>query len=529
MRNPYISRPQSVGSGAITATMFGAVGDGTTDDTTAVHKFFDYLATYGGQGVLGRGIYLIDPYKWDFDVSGGLPFTLKGEGRTQSIIKMRTAGNALSWWNGSGVHIHDIGLDCRYSVLGNAGHGFVIYNCNESSVNDCDALDFKGSGFLGYTDTITSAVIYERVFFRRCYASAQAAKTAAIDCNGVLLSDYWRSGIVECTAEHITSFGIELKQNACYNIVRDCKAKNCAEGFGMGQTSGDGCDFNIISGFIAEECLNGGVIGYATHNLFSDFFVDMTAVSSGNQIDAFRFSTGSSDNMFVGLKTRGLLKPGLRFITGASRNYVTGIQYLENGIGFSAYAFDSGADYNYVRIGYVEDEPTTLTTGTDSGAGNSTFYERSQSRTGLSYVTSSGAAVTAPANDTDENTLATVTIPANAMGPNGYIRIIHLWTLTNSANAKTKRIKLGGSNFLARAETTVASSEVMTIIRNRNSTSSQVSFANNATSFSTSANTNQTGSIDTTSAQTLLITGQKATGTETMTLESYIVEVYYVP
>lgn len=142
----------------------------------------------------------------------------------------------------------------------------------------------------------------------------------------------------------------------------------------------------------------------------------------------------------------------------------------------------------------------------------------------------SSVAVTAPA-DTTEDTLATITIPAGAMGPNGRLRITTVWTITNSVNNKTLRIRLsgiGGTQFMNSIQTLVTTVRDQHEIQNRNSASSQLGWnAASSGGFGTSSNAVVTGAIDTSVQTTLVITGQKATSGEVLTLESYIVELFY--
>lgn len=149
-------------------------------------------------------------------------------------------------------------------------------------------------------------------------------------------------------------------------------------------------------------------------------------------------------------------------------------------------------------------------------------------RAGLWYpLANSAVAVNGP-NDTNENTLVTVSVPAGAMGANGVLRVTSLWTINNNANVKTARVRFGGTAFHAIGLASLLSGQLVTIIRNRNSASSQVGFASGAsTSFTSTTGANVTAAIDTASAANLTFTVQKATGTDTMTLESYEVEVLY--
>lgn len=130
---------------------------------------------------------------------------------------------------------------------------------------------------------------------------------------------------------------------------------------------------------------------------------------------------------------------------------------------------------------------------------------------------------------TAETVLWQGTITANVMGKNGVLRITHLWSYTNSANTKNLRVRfngIGGTVFFNNVASTTNSTQSQTIIRNRNSTSSQIGFAaGSVNSFSTSTGNPVTSSINTTGDVLLVLTGQLGTSTETIQLESVDVEL----
>ena len=129
-----------------------------------------------------------------------------------------------------------------------------------------------------------------------------------------------------------------------------------------------------------------------------------------------------------------------------------------------------------------------------------------------------------------ETTFATVTIPANALGPNGIIRVTAQWTYTNSANAKYTRIRLGGlagTAFTQNTLSTTATIQVYCIIHNVNSASSQKGQPANYTGIGGTIVAPVTASIDTTSDVDLVLTGQLTNTGESMYLESYLVEILY--
>lgn len=153
--------------------------------------------------------------------------------------------------------------------------------------------------------------------------------------------------------------------------------------------------------------------------------------------------------------------------------------------------------------------------------------------TGRSYVLGKSATGPSHTGNTTETTLATITVPAGAMGPNGQIEIEALWTITGSVNAKTLRARLGGlagTAYLA-AVTSVAANIVAqthTRIANRNNAASQVAYpAASATGFGLTTVPVTTGAINTALAQDIVLTAQLANAGESITLDSYLVRITY--
>lgn len=146
-------------------------------------------------------------------------------------------------------------------------------------------------------------------------------------------------------------------------------------------------------------------------------------------------------------------------------------------------------------------------------------------------VLATSAVAASHTGNTTETALATIALPAGAMGPNGVLRVTGVITGTNSANNKTWRLRLGGgvgTEFASFALTTSGTGVLHRLISNRNNAASQVSMALNSTNaFGNSTTAPATGAIDTASAQDIVISAQLANSSETVTLESYMVEVAY--
>lgn len=140
----------------------------------------------------------------------------------------------------------------------------------------------------------------------------------------------------------------------------------------------------------------------------------------------------------------------------------------------------------------------------------------------------SGGSVT---GTTTETAYVTISIPAGAMRANGWIEVETSWTVTNSANNKTPRIRFGGAAgtvYYGPTLTTAGSVGAITRIRNRGVTNSQIGFASASLQGGNgqSAVAHVTSSVDTTAAVDLVISGQLANSAETITLESYVVRLF---
>jgi hypothetical protein len=133
-------------------------------------------------------------------------------------------------------------------------------------------------------------------------------------------------------------------------------------------------------------------------------------------------------------------------------------------------------------------------------------------------------AVTAPA-DTAENTLYSLVIPGGLMGPNDSLRVTFAGSQTSNTNVKTWFVRLGGVQLGARAAASTAGLRAQLVVSNRNSLSNQIVGVGSAlnTPFTDSAPV--TASVNTAVNQTLTISASKASGADSLTLESVLVEL----
>lgn len=129
---------------------------------------------------------------------------------------------------------------------------------------------------------------------------------------------------------------------------------------------------------------------------------------------------------------------------------------------------------------------------------------------------------TALTGTTVQTTLASILIPAGLIGLNGSLRMRAVASTTNNANSKSINFLLGGTALAGGAAVSNIANVASNLMSNRGSLASQLNtspVSNGATgTFTTTA-------VNTAIDQILTITGTLAVGTDTMALESYLIEV----
>lgn len=149
---------------------------------------------------------------------------------------------------------------------------------------------------------------------------------------------------------------------------------------------------------------------------------------------------------------------------------------------------------------------------------NGTAWAPVNGRVLLARAMAPQTAITGTTNET--NAAAAIVIPAGLMGANGGLQISTRWAVTNSANDKTLKAKLGATAFETILVTSVASLLLETTIDNVNDAAVQIG-GNGAAPQVGTATAFAAGTINTAVAQNLTFTGQLESSGESIQLLSY--------
>lgn len=148
-------------------------------------------------------------------------------------------------------------------------------------------------------------------------------------------------------------------------------------------------------------------------------------------------------------------------------------------------------------------------------------------------VLASGVASAALTGATTETQMGVITVPGGALGPNGFVRVTALWSAgANNANAKNCRIRAPGSGGTPFRNVDLANNthvREMVIIQNAGSETTQKSRPAASNEFGTGTGTIISTTINTAADWNINLTGQLANAADSLTLEGWIAEVFYVP
>ncbi len=128
--------------------------------------------------------------------------------------------------------------------------------------------------------------------------------------------------------------------------------------------------------------------------------------------------------------------------------------------------------------------------------------------------------------DTNKFALATISIPANSIGPNGSLEVWVQFGYTSSANAKTMSAEYGGFVCWQPVNQTTNTGTVG-VFQMHNVGATNVQKAATGVIGSQSGAVAVAGAVDSTTSQNLILYGQLANSGETISIESYKVIVHH--
>lgn len=454
---------------------YGAVGDGSTDDTAAIQAAENALTTAGGVLVFSPG----KTYQFDTQLT------------KKSNVSWRLDGATLQWGGSTTVPItsgstgvlKDFTISGGKIDIGTASKCFELkspYNfhfdrveiASNSSTNVLFDFSTNTSGTANGDSNYNAARGSISNILQSGTCGTFAKYTGNDSSHVCTLIGLHNINAVSCKVR-----GLDFAQWA------DSFALSGMQQYGITANSAVGIEFNS-----ADPTSDVGVYNIQCPGMLA--------------VDAFGSLTGR-----VGVKLNNCkdIKIGTLYQDPAAE-------------GGQIVASSDAVGY---EIGYYPASSNVRKVFTDSAS----KLAVAQGRQSPIFLAKSGTAVTAP-EDTNTNTLATVAVPAGAMGANGRLRIIAIFNAASGTTNRTLTINLGSTALM----TKVMSNEVNFLFEldvfNANDDAVQYGLPRIANTSGCVILTPTAGTEDTSGALNLTIKCAKATGSDPLILKAYSVELF---
>lgn len=307
-----ISEEEIALAGGITPYMFGAKGDGVTNDTKAVQAAIDYAAEKGKDGivVIPEGVFSVKDLKYRKNVK------IIGSGEKSVLL----SDPSCLTWSGimhckkiDSVYIQNVTFDGNKPIVpGNTEEGTVLLwveSCTNVNITDCT---FRNNWYLGICIKKSKDIIIERNKFIELDCGVL---TADLPSSNILINDNYFDGAEYSEPISIYAMkpgyheNITITNNVIKNhtkgsgillravksaVVKNNTIDNCCTGIYLTTKTYSGVEYGVYNAIIEDNVIINSVYeGVIIDSFNNSKFVNNTIQDSGVFGILVRGSNGS--------------------------------------------------------------------------------------------------------------------------------------------------------------------------------------------------------------------------------------------
>ena len=322
---------------------YGALGDGTTDDTTAIQAAIDAAEVAGGNVFIPRGTFIVTGL-----IVGASNVWIVGDGPQVAVLKLKDAANdhVILATSQTDLGFRNFGIDGNKANNTTVKSGLRLISCTRAKVENVVAQNCEEDGFytsgsldISYTDCRSLTNL------RNGYSCGDAAGLSQrIHYRGCLSSGHTGTGDI----------GYALEPASLSSII-GCTSIGDSRGVTVLGGATDSADNNVIanneiSGFITDALVNQpGTAGSA-----NNIFIANTLVPAAATATSAILLTAATDVSVIGnrISTLGTISTTAIFAETSLTRFVISGNVLQGGGDYGiniAGAIQGVISYNIVR------------------------------------------------------------------------------------------------------------------------------------------------------------------------------------
>lgn len=341
-------------SDIVSTREYDVTGDGVTDDGNNFEEFVvgAETATFG---TIPPAVYRIGNNLID-DPSNSRIIAAPGA----VLERTDTAQNMFTYRRPVNVDIDGLTFDGRFDTLGTPGHGLVLIDPIDVTVDRLTTtnlggipLSTGGTGLLAYKSLNPGL---DKIRITRSNFDGAVGSTRSL---GLVMVDSEFSTVTESHSSNMGEWGLEFKNNANFNVMANSTGYFNRYGFGIGSDALPAGHNNVFSALTSKDCDSGLTIGQGINNVIAGLSAHADAqpdTFANNQAYGLHLEASAHENLAIGVLTSGTIMDYPVRIRG-SRNVVSIADYSD---AVKTVTFNAGAQENYVEILHIGEKAESI-------------------------------------------------------------------------------------------------------------------------------------------------------------------------